>query len=267
MSEPGSQERVEYVLDDGVATIELVRPGGNALDLRMGEAFERAARTLVDDVEAGRARVAVVRARGRMFSAGGDLADIAAAPDRGEHVTAIANLVHAGIALIRGLSIPVVSVIQGTTAGGGLGVALAGDVVIAADEAKLLFAYTAAGLTPDCGASWILPDRLSWPRVMDLALTNRAITGREAAEWGLVSRAVPAAELDDAVASVVDGLRAGPANAFATTKRLMRESRDRGLVASMKVEAVEIAAAVAGAEGSEGVDAFLAKRRPEFRRG
>lgn len=259
-----AEARVQYSVADGVGTIELVRPGGNALDLALADAFRGAAETLVADVAAGRVRVAVVRARGKMFSVGGDLADFAMAPDRGARVKAIADSIHAGLALVHALEIPVVSVIQGTAAGGGLGVALVGDIVIAAEEAKLLLAYTAAGLTPDCGISWILADRLSSPRFLDLVLTNRTITGREAADWGLVSRAVPAAELEAEVGTVVEGLRSGPTGSFAAAKRLMLESRGRTVVEVMDAEAEGISRAIVGPEGTEGVDSFIAKRRPVF---
>lgn len=258
------EQRVEYAVSDGVGTIEMVRPGGNALDLDQADAFRVAAESLVADVAAGRVRVAVVRARGKMFSVGGDLGDFATSPDRGARVKAIADSIHAGLALVHGLEIPVVSVIQGTAAGGGLGVALVGDIVIAAEEAKMVLAYTAAGLTPDCGLSWILPNRLTAPRYLDLVLTNRTITGREAAEWGLVSRAVPAADLEAEVGTVVDGLRSGPSGAFAAAKRLLRDAGGRTVGESMDAEAEGIAAAIAAPEGVEGVDAFIAKRRPVF---
>lgn len=158
-----------------------------------------------------------------------------------------------------------VSVISGTAAGGGLGVALVGDIVIAAAEAKLVMAYTASGLTPDCGLTWVVPRRVSWPRVMDLAFTNPVLTGAEAAEWGLVSRAVPRDGLDEAVRTLVSSLRDGPAGAFADTKRLMAQSMDRTFEHQLDEEAATLARNIAGPDGIEGVDAFLAKRKATYR--
>jgi 2-(1,2-epoxy-1,2-dihydrophenyl)acetyl-CoA isomerase len=264
MSDP-ILDRVAYELVDGVARIELARSSAhNSLDQRMGEALHIAAGRAATAAAAGDARVVVVSAQGRVFSVGGDLAEFAAADDRGARVKAAADQLHAALAILRSLEVPVLSVISGTAAGGGLGFALAGDIVIAAAEAKLVMAYTASGLTPDCGLTSLVPSRVSWPRAMDLALTNRLITGAEAADWGLVSRAVPAAELDATVEAVVSGLRHGPSGALAATKRLMAEAGDRVFADQLDHEAASISQAIADPDGVEGVDAFLAKRTPVY---
>lgn len=257
---------VKYELGDHVARIELADSRShNSLDKQMAQALRAAADRAAVDVASGAARVVVVSGQGRVFSVGGDLADFAGAADRGEQVRATAEDLHAALTALRALPAPVVTVVNGTAAGGGLGFALAGDIVIAAAEAKLVMAYTTSGLTPDCGVSWIVADRLSWPRAMDLALTNRVITGAEAAEWGLVSRAVPAAELAATVDALVASLRDGPAGALADTKQLLAESKGRHYADHLSHEEASIARHMADADGIEGVDAFLAKRKPVYR--
>lgn len=258
-------DRITYEMVDSVARIQLAHSGAhNSLDQPMGAALRTAAERAAKDAASGDAKVVVVSAQGRVFSVGGDLGDFAAAEDRGAAVKATADGLHAGLATLRALEVPVVSVIHATAAGGGLGIALVGDIVIAAAEAKLVMAYTASGLTPDCGLTSVIPNRLTWARAMDLALTNRVLTGAEAADWGLVSRAVPAAELDDAVDAVVSSLRDGPAGAFAETKRLMAEAEDRTFADQLDHEAATISRAIGAPEGVEGVDAFLAKRKPVY---
>ncbi|MFI5626401.1 enoyl-CoA hydratase/isomerase family protein [Nocardioides sp. NPDC051685] len=259
-------DRVNYELVDRVARIELAHgQAANSLDQRMGEALHEAAGLAERDAADGDARLVIISAQGRMFSVGGDLAEFARAEDRGVQVKATADALHAALTTIRRVTAPVVSVIQGTAAGGGLGFALAGDIVIAAAGAKLVMAYTASGLTPDCGLTWLVPNRLTWPRAMDLALTNRVLTGAEAAEWGLVSRAVPGEELPAAVDAVVSLLRAGASDAFANAKRLMLESRDKTMAEQMDQEAETIARLIVQTDGVEGIDAFLGKRRPIYR--
>lgn len=259
-------DRITYDLIDRVAQIELARThAGNSLDESMGEAFRAATERAARDVDEGAARVVVVTAQGPMFSVGGDLRDFAGAEDRGAKVKATADGLHAGLAILRALPVPVVSVIHGTAAGGGLGVGLVGDIVIAAAEAKLVMAYTASGLTPDCGLTWMIPNRLSWARAMDLVLTNRVLTGAEAADWGLVSRAVPVDELDAAVEAVVATLRNGASEALAGAKLLMAESQDRMFEAQLTEEAATISRLVIEPDGIEGIEAFLAKRQPSFR--
>lgn len=258
-------DRIAYDIVDRVARIQLVHSGAhNSLDQPMGAALRAAADRAAKDAASGVVKVVVVSAQGRVFSVGGDLGDFAGAEDRGAAVKATADGLHAGLATLRALEVPVVSVIHATVAGGGLGIALVGDIVIAATEAKLVMAYTASALTPDCGLTSVIPNRLTWARAMDLALTNRVITGAEAAEWGLVSRAVPATELDEAVDAVVSGLRDGPSGAFAETKRLMADSHERTFGDQLDQEAATISRAIVAPDGVEGVDAFLAKRKPAY---
>ena len=258
-------DRVTYTVVDRVARIELAHSSAhNSLDQQMGRALHAAADRAAGDVASGAARVVVVTAQGRVFSVGGDLAEFGGSDDRGAQVQATAEELHAALAILRALDVPVVSVIHATAAGGGLGIGLVGDIVIAAAEAKLVLAYTASGLTPDCGLTWVVTNRLSWVRSMDLALTNRVLSGAEAADWGLVSRAVPASELDETVESILAGLREGPSGAFADTKRLMAQSQNRTFSEQLDEEAATIARNIAGPDGIEGVDAFLAKRRPTY---
>lgn len=260
------RDRISYTIADGVARIDLAHASAyNGLDRQMGEALREAAERAAADVARGDARVVVVGAQGRVFSVGGDLAAFSAAGDRGAEVKATADGLHAGLATLRALEVPVVSVISGTAAGGGLGIALSGDIVIAAAEAKLVLAYTASGLTPDCGLSWIVPQRISWVRAMDLVLTNRVLTGAEAADWGLVSRAVPADELAGVVDAVVASLRSGASDALAASKRLMAESAAQPFADQLDQEAATISRLIAGPDGIEGVDAFLEKRAPAYR--
>jgi 2-(1,2-epoxy-1,2-dihydrophenyl)acetyl-CoA isomerase len=107
-------------------------------------------------------------------------------------------------------------------------------------------------------------DRPTRSRLLTPHLTNRAVTGTEAASWGLVSRAVPAEHLDDTVANVVSALQRGPSRAYAETKRLIAAAGGRTLSDQLADEAATIAQAAASFDGVEGVDAFLDKRRPLF---
>ncbi|WP_205671777.1 enoyl-CoA hydratase/isomerase family protein [Amycolatopsis sp. CFH S0740] len=258
------EDRVEWDLADGLARITLNRPPANALDMATGRALREAADRVAAGAHDGTVRVVLLRAKGRTFSGGGDLREFAAAADRGQEVGALAQDLHQAILTLANTPVPVVSAIHATVAGGGIGVALAADIVLMAAEAKLQVAYTAAGLSPDCGSTWLLARRLGPARALDLALTNRALTGAEAAQHGLVSRAVPAAELDRVTDEVVAGLLAGPARAYAETKRLVAAAAQRDLATQLDDEAATITKIVATAEGIEGVNAFLEKRTPSF---
>jgi len=257
--------RLSYEVADGVARIVLTHAeAGNALDLLMATALREAADQLVAEARSGEVRVAVLAAQGRAFSVGGDLREFADAADRSAGVAATVRELHAALESLDSLDIPTVSVVQGTAAGGALGLALGCDIVLVARSAKLVTAYTAAGLTPDCGVTWLLPRRLSWVQAMDLVLTNRVLTGDQAAAWGLVSRAVELGDLEAEAERVVSGLRAGSSTALTATKRLVRESVHNDRAKQLRAEEATIARVIVEADGVEGIDAFLQKRPPIF---
>lgn len=259
-------DRVNLAVADGVARLTLAHPaGGNALDLAMTRGLRDAVASLAsyDGLRAVR-----IDAEGRVFCVGGDLHEFAAAADATARVTEVAAAAHDALAGLRALPVPVVSVVQGVVAGGGIGFALVADVVLMARSAKLRVAYTAAGLSPDCGVSLALARALGPARAMDLALTNRTLSGDEAAQWGLVSRAVD----DDALQEVADGLvqqlADGPQQALAATRRLLRDAArvdsEGAWRAHLDAEAVSIARLAGTTDGREGVAAFLGKRPPRF---
>lgn len=209
-------------------------------------------------------RVVVLRAEGRFFCPGGDLAWMAAQPDRASAVEGLASVFHEGVLGLAALPVPVVARVHATAAGGGMSLVLQADVSIVAASAKLAIAYAGIGLSPDGGASWLLPRLLGPRRALDLLLTNRPLGAAEAAEAGLVTRAVPDGELDAAVDAYVERLASGPAGAYAAAKRLVAAAADRDLATHLADEAATIGALAGSPSGREGVDAFLAKRAPAF---
>ena len=253
---------------DGIARLTLASPAtGNALDLALGSALRDAGHRLqaYDGL-----RVVRIGAQGRAFCVGGDLRGFAGVDDPAAHVAELAAAVHEALTALRELPVPVVSVVQGVAAGGGLGLALVADVVLLARSATLRVAYTAAGLSPDCGVTLALARALGPARAMDLALTNRTVTAEEAAQWGLVSRAVDDDELDRVADGIVQRLADGPHEALVATWRLVRDAAhvagDDAWRAHLDAEAVSISHLAGSPDGREGVAAFLEKRAPRFSR-
>ncbi|RYF58335.1 MAG: hypothetical protein EOO27_12870 [Comamonadaceae bacterium] len=209
-------------------------------------------------------RVVVLDARGPMFCVGGDLQSFAAAADRSELMDRVTSRAHRAIELLTSAPVPVVTIVQGTAAGGGIGIVLAGDIIIAAESAKFKMAYTAAGLSPDLGTTWRLSRDIGLARALDLTLTNRVFTATEAQSWGLISRAVDPDTLPQEAESVVDLLAAGPTRAFATSKHLLRTSAGQDLATQLNREAASITTLVDEPAANEGIDAFLTRRTPQF---
>ncbi|MFF5521569.1 enoyl-CoA hydratase/isomerase family protein [Streptomyces coeruleorubidus] len=247
---------------DRVVELRLDDPGrGNALDLRTAEALRDTAR----EVAADPGGAVLLRAAGGSFCVGGDLRAFAGrGAGTGAYVHAVASAAHAAVQGLYELPVPVVTAVRGAAAGGGIGLALVGDMVLAARSARFRLAYTAIGLTPDCGASWFLP-RLVGPRkAADLILTNRVLTGDDAERWGLVSHCVDDEELDDAAHRTAAGLAAGAGDALRAAKGLLRAGTGDELGRHLAEEARLIASLADGLEARDRMASFLAARdRPK----
>lgn len=263
MSLPVSTEPVRIVRHPGgVVELRLDDPGrGNALDLRTAEALRDSAA----EVAADPGGAVLLRAAGGSFCVGGDLRSFAGrGAETGVYVHAVASAAHAAVQALYELPVPLVAAVRGAAAGGGIGLALVGDIVLAARSARFRLAYTAIGLTPDCGASWFLPRLVGPRRAADLILTNRVLTGDDAERWGLVSRSVDDEELDDAAHRVAADLAAGAGDALRAAKGLLRAGAGDGLGLHLAEEARLIAALANGPQARDRMASFLAARgRPK----
>jgi 2-(1,2-epoxy-1,2-dihydrophenyl)acetyl-CoA isomerase len=255
-------EAIELSVDAGIATLTLTRPDvGNAINRPLVSQLRAHAEYLRDRADV---RVVVMRGTGRNFCVGGDLQYFAGIDDIEPEILALATDFHAGIDALRELDAPLVAGVQGAAAGGGLALACACDIVLAANTARFTMAYTAAGLSPDGGSSWFLPRAVGWRLATELILTNRVLSAAEAAAAGLVTTVVEDEALESEVEAMAARLAAGPAHALASAKRLLRSSSTASLQEQLDAEAREIAVNAAHADGREGVSAFLARRDPAF---
>jgi 2-(1,2-epoxy-1,2-dihydrophenyl)acetyl-CoA isomerase len=179
------------------------------------------------------------------------------------YLTELTTNLHRGMAHLAAQAAPVIAAVNGSAAGGGLGLVLMADIVIAARSAKFAPAYTGVGLTPDAGCTYLLPRVIGPKRAMEMLLTNRVLDAALALEWGLINRIVDDEALHAAAADLAARLAAGPIGAFGVTKRLLAESQP-GYVEHMAREGRAIGLQAATTEGAEGIGAFLAKRSPRF---
>lgn len=249
---------------DGIGAIVFDRPeAANAIDMAFADGLAEAATEVTEDPSV---RAVLLRAIGKHFSVGGDLKDFAGLGDRvTPALRQLANRLHDAVLLLARLEVPLVVAIQGNAAGAGMSLALLGDVALAARSARFRVAYTAVGLTPDGGGSWMLP-RLVGPRVAaELALSNRVVDADEAQRLGLVSRLVDDDELQAEAETLTRDLAKGAMGAYATTKRLLAVSATSTLEDHLVEEAIAISTAAGTPEGQEGIGAFMEKRTPKFR--
>jgi 2-(1,2-epoxy-1,2-dihydrophenyl)acetyl-CoA isomerase len=254
---------------DGVATVSLARPDAlNALDYAMMDALVELTRALAEDDSV---RVVVLRGEGRHFMAGGDIRTFAAelsrpAEERAGLLTRIVGRVHGAIEQLARMPHPLVARVQGACAGFGLSLLAACDLAIASDDAYFAAGYRNIGLSPDGGGTWSLPRLVGPRRAAEILLLGERFDAARALEIGLVNRVVPAARLDAEVAAVVATLRAGPRDALRATRRLLRDSPANTLGTQLDAEARSFGRLSALADFTEGVDAFIAKRAPDFDR-
>ncbi|MFS0898924.1 enoyl-CoA hydratase/isomerase family protein [Mycolicibacterium litorale] len=244
-----------------VARIVLNRPdAANGMnDTMTAELADVAARC---DTPATKA--VVLTGSGRFFCAGGDLKAFATAPSRGRFIKGVADDLHRAISTFARMDAVLVTAVNGAAAGAGFSLAVAGDLVLAAESASFTMAYTKVGLSPDGSASYHLPRLVGLRRAQELMLTNRTLSAAQALDWGLVTDVVADTELGDRATALAEQLAGGSAPSHGAVKALLLASSKNGLEEQMELEGRTIARRADSADGREGVDAFLAKRRPEF---
>jgi len=209
-------------------------------------------------------RVVLLAAAGRGFCAGQDLAEPGLTGPDADLRGVIERGWNRLIRTMRRLPKPVVCAVHGMAAGAGASIAFAADLTLAAEDARFIQAFVKIGLVPDSGATWTLP-RLAGPqRARGLAMLGDPITGAEAAAWGLVWRAVPAAQLKEEAHALCARLARLPAQALAAIKQAMDAAEGQDLNASLALEADLQARLGRSEDYAEGVAAFQQKRAARF---
>lgn len=251
---------VRFTSSAGVARILLCNSGApNPVNLEMVAGLHAA----IDLARQSSAHVVVLSALGPAFCVGGDLRAFAAAEPLANYVERVAGGFHAALLELWELDAVVVAAVSGVAAGAGVPLAAAADVILAARSARFDLAYLRAGLTPDGGSSMLVAS-MGMHRVLNLALRGLPMTADEALQAGLVSEVVEDDELAGRLEQIVDDLKAGPPQALARARRLIRGRALGDPAFALAQEAAAIVAQASCAEAREGIEAFLGKRRPRF---
>ena len=255
-----SYETIDFVADGPIARITLNRPDRlNSFTVRMHEELRDALGKL------GKARVVVLTGAGRGFCAGQDLNDRAVASDQpvdlGETVTQCWNPL---VRTLTSLPQPVIARVNGVAAGAGANIALGCDIVVAAKSAKFIQSFSAIGLIPDSGGTWVLPRLAGQARALGLALTGEPLPAEQAAEWGLIWKAVEDDALDAEVDAIANKLASLPPLGLAAIKSIIRSTWGRTLTQELHLQRDEMRRLGFTEDYREGVAAFLEKRSPNF---
>jgi 2-(1,2-epoxy-1,2-dihydrophenyl)acetyl-CoA isomerase len=253
--------------DGAAATIELNRPEAlNAWNGALGDELLEAVRSVAGD---DGVRAVVVTGAGRAFSSGADLRDLTGREDRTPegHVDVrrvLDERYHPIITTIRTMPKPVLAAVNGPAVGIGMSLALAADLVVAAESAYFLLAFVNIGLVPDGGSSLFVPSRVGLARASEMAMLGERVPAAQALEWGLINRVVPDADFAGEVAALRDRLAAGPTRSYAGTKRQLNHWLFTRMDEQLALEADVQQEMVASGDFAEGVAAFLEKRQAAF---
>jgi|SRR5688572_3849730 len=254
-----------YTVEGGVASITLNRPDRlNALTFEVYRELTDTFAALRDETAV---RAVVVTGAGRAFCSGGDVHDIIGelfSRDM-EGLLEFTRMTCELIKNIRTLPQPVIAKLNGTTAGAGACIALAADIRIASDAAKIAFLFVRVGLSgADMGAAFLLPRVIGLAKATELLYTGDFISAQEAERIGLYNRVVAPDQLDNACSELAQRLAAGPAFALAKTKEMLNRELDMNLEKALECEAQAQAICMQHPDYREAYEAFVAKRDPKF---
>lgn len=257
-------DAILFAVEEGMARLTLNRPARlNAFNADLAHAWKDATAEATSRADV---KAILIDAAGPAFCAGGDVIDMATTMGAsGSEITALAEVINAGIRSLTESAVPVVAAAHGTTAGGGLGILLCSDYAVVGARSKLGSLYANIGLTPDLSVSAQLARAVGQRRALQLVLQDRLLSSAEAVEWGLVAERI---EGEDAAAEA-DLVRergeeiarfwlAGAADAYGQAKRLVRSQPERSFVEQLSEEARSIGAALETPDAQARVAAFAA---------
>lgn len=253
---------LKYTLESGVATITLNRPDVyNALNDEITYELQDAFKKVSRDNEA---RVVVLTGEGKAFCSGQDL-KASSGQEKRSFIDSLHKRYNPIIRAMRNLPKPIICRLNGVAAGAGCSIALACDLIVAAEEAMMTEVFVNIGLVLDSGSSYFLPRLVGSAKAFELSTMGSRIKGKQALELGLVNKVAPLAELDDAVKSYTDYYAKAPTKAIGLMKAMLNKAGNASLNDMLEYEAFCQEIAGSSEDYNEGVAAFLEKRKPEFK--
>lgn len=256
--------QVDFDTTPAVARLRITRPDAhNAIDAdlvtRLTEAVDKVIERVAD------VRVLLIEAEGAHFTVGGDLGHFGGHLDRlSDELVGMIEPFHHTVGRIAELPVPVVCAVQGSVAGGGLGLLWCSDVIVAANDLKLVTGFSKLGVSGDGGSSWYLPRLAGQVRALELMLESPVLDAQEAQRYGLVTRVVPKGKLSAEIDRTIANLAAGPTISMGLQRRLVRSAFDRTMREGYDAELEAMRQSGLTRDAVEGMAAFSERRTPRF---
>ncbi len=250
-----------YTVDNGVCSITLNRPEvfnafNNELSFEMQDALKNATKD-------GNVRVVVLTGSGKAFCSGQDLKSAAVVPNR-DLSESLEKRYNPIIRLMRNMPKPIIARVNGVAAGAGCSLALACDIIVAAESAKFIEVFINIGLVLDSGSSYFLPRLVGSARAFEMSTMGSRITAQQAYDWGMINKVVSDDLLDDAVKSYTDYYLSAPTKAIGLMKKMLNKSFNSSLEEMLEYEMQCQKIAGYSEDYIEGVASFVEKRKPNF---
>lgn len=252
-----------FSVEGGICRITLNRPDVfNSFNEELSAEFIDALKKATKDETV---RTVIISGEGKAFCSGQDLKDIKGEVGNRSLGDSVLRRYNPMIVAIREMPKPVICRLNGVAAGAGASLALACDMIIAAENASLIEVFSNVGLVPDSGSSFFLPHLVGYNKAFELITLASKVTAQEAKELGIVYKVVAADELDNAVNELAQRYAAGPTKAFAITKRMLNKAYSASLNEMLQQEYYGQEMAGRSEDYKEGVTAFVEKRKPNFK--
>lgn len=256
-------QTITSVTENSICTITLNRPAVfNSFNEEMSAEFIDALKKATRDEVV---RVVVITGQGKAFCSGQDLKDIQSKTGNRSLSDSVLRRYNPMILAIREMPKPVICKLNGVAAGAGASLALACDLIIASETASLIEVFINVGLVPDSGSSFFLPRLVGYNKAFELITLGTKISAKDALDLGFVYKVTPLEELDAAALELAQRYAVGPTKTYGMVKKMLNKAYTAGLNEMLQYEAYNQEMAGRSDDYKEGVDAFVEKRKPQFK--
>ena len=253
---------LQMTISDKVAYILLNRPERlNSFDMKLGEELYD---VLHKVHHMNNLRAVVIKGTGKGFCGGGDVKEMHAAKDKSRFLRDLTKAIHRCVTEIRTMEKPVIAAVNGAAFGAGLSLALACDIIIATESAKLSTAFIGIGLAPGCGTQFFTR-LVGYQKACEYILTSKVFSAKEGEELGIVNKVVNTEDFDHTVEEILNKFRTLPPLAVGKAKMLINRSLENDMLTHLELESRTASESAATLDFKEGVSAFAEKRKPIFK--